>query len=297
MPSPELQTVIDLMRGMPPLAQEAAWAEQRAALENLTRMAPPVADVACTPVDADGVPAEWVAASAARADHAVLYLHGGGYCVGSINTHRQLAGDLSRAAGARVLLIDYRLGPEHAFPAAVDDATRAYRFLLGAGVRPRQSAIAGDSAGGGLTVAALLALRDADAPLPAAGVCLSPWLDLTQSGASMHGKAAVDPMVQRDRLQRMADAYLAGADPRTPLASPLFADLTGLPPLLIHVGTAETLLDDSTRFAERAGAAGVTVTLDVWDDMIHVWHAFASVLPEGREAIEHVGAFLRQRWA
>ena len=296
MPSPELQTVIDLLRGMPPLPHEAAWAEQRAALESLTSMAPPVADVRCTPVDAGGVPAEWVVAAGARDDRAVLYLHGGGYCVGSINTHRQLAGDLSRAAGARVLLIGYRLGPEHAFPAAVDDATRAYRYLLAA-VRPSQSAIAGDSAGGGLTVAALLALRDADVPLPAAGVCLSPWLDLTQSGASMQGKAALDPMVQRDRLQRMADAYLAGADPKSPLASPLFADLAGLPPLLVHVGTAETLLDDSTRFAERARAADVQVTLDVWDDMIHVWHAFASLLPEGRQAIERVGTYLRQRWA
>lgn len=296
MPSPELQTVIDLLRGMPPLPHEAAWAEQRAALESLTSMAPPVADVRCTPVDAGGVPAEWVVAAGARDDRAVLYLHGGGYCVGSINTHRQLAGDLSRAAGARVLLIGYRLGPEHAFPAAVDDATRAYRYLLAA-VRPAQSAIAGDSAGGGLTVAALLALRDADVPLPAAGVCLSPWLDLTQSGASMQGKAALDPMVQRDRLQRMADAYLAGADPKSPLASPLFADLAGLPPLLVHVGTAETLLDDSTRFAERARAADVQVTLDVWDDMIHVWHAFASLLPEGRQAIERVGTYLRQRWA
>jgi epsilon-lactone hydrolase len=297
MPSPELQTVIDLMRGMPPLPHEADWADQRAALESLTAMAPPVADVRCTPVDASGVPAEWVAAAGARDDRTVLYLHGGGYCVGSINTHRQLAGNLSRAAGARVLLIDYRLGPEHAFPAAVDDATRAYRHLLDAGMRPAHSAIAGDSAGGGLTVAALLALRDADLPMPAAGICLSPWLDLTQSGSSMQGKAAVDPMVQRDRLQRMADAYLAGADPKTPLASPLFADLARLPPLLIHVGTAETLLDDSTRFAERARAAGVPVTLDVWDDMIHVWHAFASVLPEGRQAIERIGAFLRQRWA
>jgi len=296
MPSPELQTVIDLMRGMPVLPPEAPWADHRAALENLTHFAPPVADVACTPVDAGGVPAEWVAASVARGDRAVLYLHGGGYCVGSINTHRHLAGDVSRAAGARVLLIDYRLAPEHPFPAAVDDAVRAYRFLLDAGISPRHGAIAGDSAGGGLTVAALLALRDADVPLPAAGVCLSPWLDLTQSGASMDGKAAVDPMVQRDRLQRLADAYLAGADPKTPLASPLFANLTGLPPLLIQVGTAETLLDDSTRLAERARAAGVPVTLEAWDDMIHVWQAFASLLPEGGQAIERIGAFLRQRW-
>jgi acetyl esterase/lipase len=297
MASSELQMVLDLLRGAPPVPRDAPWVDQRAALESLTTMVPPPPDLRVTKVSADGVPAEWVAAADARGDRAVLYLHGGGYCIGSLNTHRQLAGDVSRASGARVLLIDYRLAPEHAFPAAVDDATRAYRFLVASGVRPAQTAIAGDSAGGGLTVATLLALRDADGPLPAAGVCLSPWLDLTMSGASMQTKAAVDPMVQRENLQRMAAAYLGATDPKSPLASPLFADLRGLPPLLVHVGTAETLLDDSTAFAERARAAGNDVTLDVWDDMVHVWHAFAFVLPEARQAIERIGAYLRQRWA
>jgi acetyl esterase/lipase len=285
MPSPELQMVIDLLRATPPVPRDAAWVEQRAALENLTTLVPPPAAVRCTPVDADGVPGEWVAADGVREDRAVLYLHGGGYCIGSITTHRQLAADVSRAAGARVLLIDYRLAPEHPFPAALEDATRAYRYLLGAGVRPAHSAIAGDSAGGGLTAATLLALRDAGDPLPAAGVCLSPWFDLTQSGPSMQSKAAVDPMVQRASLERMATAYVDGADPRTPLASPLFAELAGLPPLLVHVGTAETLLDDSTRFAAQARAAGVDVSLDVWDDMVHVWHAFAFSFPrDGRRS-------------
>lgn len=297
MPSPELQMVIDLLRSAPPVPRGAPWAEQRAALENLAALMPPPADVRFTPVDAGGVPAEWVAAPGAGADRAVLYLHGGGYCIGSITTHRQLAADVSRAAAARVLLIDYRLGPEHRFPAAVDDATRACRYLIDSGVRPTQTAIAGDSAGGGLTAATLLALRDARAPLPAAGVCLSPWFDLTTSGASMQSKAAIDPIVQRESLQRMADAYLGAADPKTALASPLFADLTRLPPLLVHVGTAEILLDDSTRFAEGARAADVDVTLEVWDDMVHVWHAFAFLLPEARQAIERIGAFLRRRWA
>jgi len=297
MPSPELQMVIDLLRGNPPVPRTAAFAEQRAALDNLTGVMPPAADVRSTPVDAGGVAAEWIAAAGARDDRGVLYLHGGGYCIGSIKTHRQLAADVSRAAGARVLLIDYRLAPEHPFPAAVDDATRAYRYLLGCGVRPERSAVAGDSAGGGLTVATLLALRDAGAALPAAGVCLSPWFDLTLSGASMESKASVDPIVQRDPLQRMATAYLGGADAKTPLASPLFADLAGLPPLLVQVGTAETLLDDSTRLAERARAAGVAVSLDVWDDMVHVWHAFAFLLPEARQAIERIGAFLERHWA
>jgi acetyl esterase/lipase len=296
MASPELQMVIDLMRNAPPLPPDASFAKQRESLEQLVAMAPPLNDVQCVPVDAGGVPAEWVTAPGAREDHAILYLHGGGYCIGSINTHRALAADVSRAAAGRVLLVDYRLGPEHVFPAAVDDATAAYRFMIGGGIRPARAAIAGDSAGGGLTVAALLALRDAGDKLPAAGVCLSPWLDLTMSGASMDGKAALDPMVQRDRLQRLADAYLGKSDAQHPLASPLFADLQGLPPLLVHVGTAETLLDDSTRFAERARRADVDVTLDVWDDMIHVWHAFGSVLPEARQAIERIGAFLQRRW-
>jgi acetyl esterase/lipase len=203
---------------------------------------------------------------------------------------------VSRAAGARVLLIDYRLAPEHPFPAAVDDATRAYQFLLASGIQPARAAIAGDSAGGGLTVASLLALRDAGARLPAAGVCLSPWFDLTMSGGSIRSKAAVDPMVQGENLGRMAQAYLGTADAKLPLASPLFADLRGLPPLLVHVGTAEVLLDDSIRFAERARAADVDVTLDEWDDMVHVWHAFAAFLPEAREAMQRVGAFLRRRW-
>jgi acetyl esterase/lipase len=297
MPSPELQMVLDLLRGAPPVPRAAAWAEQRASLERLTSMVPLPDDVRTTTVDAGGVPAEWVAAADARSDRALLYLHGGGYCIGSINTHRQLAGDLSRVSGARVLLIDYRLGPEHPFPAAVDDATRAYDYLVQSGVRPAQSAVAGDSAGGGLTAATLLALRDRGSALPAAGVCLSPWFDLTMSGASMQSNAAVDPMVQRENLQPMADAYLGGADPKTPLASPLFADLRGLPPMLVHVGTAETLLDDSIRFVERARAADVNATLDVWDDMIHVWHAFAFLLPEARQANERIGAFLTQRWA
>jgi acetyl esterase/lipase len=285
--------VLDLLRAQP-LPRDQSFAAQRAALETLTAMAPPPADATCTPVEAGGRPAEWVAAPGASAERALLYLHGGGYCIGSLNSHRQLAADLSRAAGLRVLLLDYRLAPEHPFPAAVDDAVAAYRFLLDGGLDRRRLAIAGDSAGGGLTAATLLALRDRDLPLPGAAALLSPWLDLTQSGESMESRAAADPMVQRDPLQKMADAYLNGADARTPLASPLFADLRHLPPLLIHVGTAETLLDDSRRFADRARAAGVDATLEVWEDMVHVWHAFAFVLPEARDANARIGEFLRR---
>jgi acetyl esterase/lipase len=227
----------------------------------------------------------------------MLYLHGGGYVVGSIATHLGLAGRLSRAAAARVLLLNYRLAPEHPFPAAVEDATAAYRWLLGTGVKPGRIAIAGDSAGGGLTVATLVALRDAGEPLPAAGVCQSPWIDLEGAGESVTTKAHVDPLVHKDMLLKMASWYLAGANPRTPLAAPLYADLQGLPPLLVQVGTAEILLDDATRLADRARAAGVAVTLEPWEGMIHVWQLFASILPEGQQAIDRIGAFVRQHAA
>ncbi|MEO8604866.1 MAG: alpha/beta hydrolase [bacterium] len=294
MASAELQMVIDMMRAGP-IPRDQPIAAQRAGLDSLSEMAPVPADATYDAVEIAGRPAAWILADGARADRTLLYLHGGGYCMGSLLSHRGLATDLSRAAGVRVLLLDYRLGPEDPFPAAVDDALAAYRHLLDNGVEARHIAIAGDSAGGGLTAATLLAARQAGLPRPAAGVLLSPWLDLTLSGESMDSRAALDPMVQRVPLQRMADAYLAGADPRAPLASPLYADLTNLPPLLIHVGSAETLHDDATRFAVRARAADVDATLEVWDDMIHVWHAFGFILPEARDANARVGAFLKER--
>jgi len=294
MASQELEMVVAMMRAARP-ETELSILEMRAGLEAMVASVPLDPEVQREPTTAGGVPAEWQIAPNADRGRTILYLHGGGYCLGSMNTHRDLASRLSRAAAARVLLIDYRLAPEHPHPAAVDDATAAYRWLLAHGATPARTVVAGDSAGGGLTVATLLALRDSRTPLPAAGVCLSPWVDLAGTGASMTTKAAVDPMVQRDGLQLMAAAYLAGQDPRTPLASPLYANLSGLPPLLIQVGTAETLLDDATRLAERARTAGVTVTLEPWEDMIHVWQAFAMVLPEGQQAVERIGEFVRAR--
>jgi monoterpene epsilon-lactone hydrolase len=275
-----------MQRTPPPTLQE-----MRAGFEQMA--APPQPDVKSEPVSANGVDAEWITAPGAAADRVVLYLHGGGYILGSVKTHRDLIGRISRAAQARALALNYRLGPENPFPAAVDDALAGYRCLLDNGIKPSRITVAGDSAGGGLTVAALLAIRDAGLQVPAAGVCMSPWVDLEQTGDSMTTRAKADPVVQREGLVGMAQAYLGGKNPRTPLASPLYADLKGLPPLLIQVGDAETLLDDATRIAARARAAGVQVKLEVWPEMIHVWQLFASFLPEGQEAVEGIGKFIR----
>ncbi len=293
MPSEQLQTITDALRSRP-LFADVSFEEQRAAFEQTTVLFPVPPDVRREPVDAGGVPGEWIVAPGAEDERVIFYLHGGGYTIGSINTHREMISRLSRAAGARALAIDYRLAPEHPFPAAVEDSTAAYRWLLSAGVDPARLVIAGDSAGGGLTVATLVALRDAGDTLPAAAVCISPWVDMEGLGESMTTKVEVDPMIDPIALPREAKAYLGDADPRTPLAAPLYADLTGLPPLLIHVGTSEVLLDDSTRLAERAKAAGVDVVLEPWDEMIHVWHFFASMLPEGQQAIDRVGEFIRE---
>jgi len=293
MASKELQVIIDAFRSQPNMA-DLSIEEQRAQMEiDLTRFQFPK-DVHCEPIDAGGAPAEWITTPGVNTERVICYLHGGGYVLGSINTHRELASRLSRAAKARVLILDYRLAPEHPFPAAVDDSTAAYRWLLSVGVNPARLVIAGESAGGGLTVATLVALRDAGEPLPAAGICLSPWVDLECLGESMVTKAEIDPVVTRDLVLALAKAYLGDTDPCTPLASPLYADLTGLPPLLIQVGTAECLFDDAMRLADRARAAGVDVTLEPWDDMIHMWHMFAAILPEGQQAIDRIGEFIRE---
>ncbi len=233
--------------------------EMRPVLERLFTDFPSARQVKCEPVSAGGVKAEWITAANAAADRAILYLHGGGYIMGSINTHRELIARLSKAAQARILALDYRLAPEHPFPAPVEDATAAYRWMLAQGLKPSRIAVAGDSAGGGLTVAALVAFRDAGLPMPAAGIPISPWVDLEAIGESMKTRSSQDPIVKPEMIREIARVYLAGQNPRSPLAAPLYADLHGLPPLLIHVGDAEALLDDSKRLAERAKAAGVDV--------------------------------------
>jgi len=260
----------------------ASLDEMRSGFEQMAGSFPLDPSARYEPATAASVKAEWVSAPESDRSKAILYLHGGGYVMGSLNTNRAFASRLSKAAGARVLVIDYRLAPEYPYPAAVEDAVAAYRWMLDQGIQASRSAIGGDSAGGGLTIATLVSIRELKKPLPCAGVCISPWVDLEETGESMITKAGVDPMVQKDGLLEMARLYLNGQNPRTPLASPLYADLSGLPPLQILVGTSETLLDDSTRIAERARKAGVEVKLDCWEKMIHVWPMFAHVLDEGQ---------------
>ena len=251
------------------------------------------ADVGVEPVTANGVRAEWTTTPKDARDAALLYLHGGGYVIGSLDSHRHLAAEAGRAAGIAALALDYRLAPEHPFPAAVDDALAGYRFLLGRGISPGRVALAGDSAGGGLVVAAMLAIREAGLPQPGCGWCISPWVDMEAIGETMTSKAAADPTVQRAGLLDMAKMYLSGADPRSPLAAPIYGNLSGLAPLMIQVGACETLLDDALRLAKIGGAADVRVDLQIWPEMIHVWHLFHPELKAGRQAIEAGGAYVR----
>jgi epsilon-lactone hydrolase len=251
-------------------------------------------DVTVEKITVGGVPAEWTCTPDADATTVVLYVHGGGYVIGSLDSHRHLVAEIGRACGARALAVDYRLAPEHPFPAPVEDALAAYRFLLGSGIKPGRIAIAGDSAGGGLVVAAMLAIRGAGLPLPGCGWCISPWVDMQSTGASMVDNAARDPTVQKAGILDFAGIYLAGADPRSPLASPIHGELRGLPPLLIQVGAVETLLDDALMLARAASLADVYVDLQIWPEMIHVWHQWFTQLGAGRRAIAAGGAFVRE---
>ncbi len=295
MASQELQTLIAAKRANP-YSADKTLAELRAEAD--ARAATPLPDgTTHVQADAAGVPGEWVDAPGSAHDRVFLFLHGGGYYRGSAASLRSTSARIAATCGARVFAVDYRLAPEHPFPAAVEDADTAYRWLLDQGIAANRIAIGGISAGGGLTLALLLKLKQDGAPLPAAAAPMSAWTDLTQSGGTMVSKADVDPAISKDYLDRMAGYYLAGADPKSPLASPLYGELDGLPPLLIHVGTAETLLDDSRRFAEAASAAGIDVTYEAWDDMIHGWHGNGDVLPEANQAIAAIGAFFKQKVA
>jgi len=272
-------------------------AAERERYEAQLRSLKPAAGVSFAEVDAGGRPALWVDPPQARREGAILYLHGGLFLVGSLPGYRSLAAAIAVSAGMRVLLLDYRLAPEHSFPATIDDTRAAYLWLLAQGLTPEQVVVAGDSAGGGLAMALLLALRDEGQSLPRAAVCLSPWVDLLADDGSRLSKAKSDQVLTTANLLRAAALYLSGADPQAPLASPLYGDLTGLPPLLIQVGSDEILLDDATRLADKAEAAGVDVSLEVWPGMFHVWQMLSVFVPEGGQALAGIGRFIDQCYA
>jgi len=298
MPSQAMQDAIDVLRDRQKAGAGQApptLAEFRAAFTPGDRLYPVPDDVLVTEVTAGGVPAHWLAAPGAAADRVLLFLHGGGYELGSLRSDGELAARLGRASGMRVLFPEYRLAPEHPFPAAINDVLAAWRWLRASqGLSARSLAVAGDSAGGGLAMALLVATRDAGEVLPAAAALMSPTVDLTGSGASMTERASQDPISTPAMLAQFAADYLAGADPRTPLASPLFASLAGLPPLLIQVGTADLLLSDSERLARAAAEAGVDVTLQIGEGLPHVYPLLLGT-PEAAEATEQTGRFLRAR--
>jgi len=251
------------------------------------------APVACEKIIAGGVDGEWISPANAPKDKAILYFHGGGFRIGSVASHRDLIAQIALASGCRVLAINYRLAPEHRFPAALDDALAAYDWMLDLGLKSDNVAFAGDSAGGNLALAAMLALRERRLPLPVSGVLMSPWTDLAATGASYVTRAEADPIHQRPMILALAKNYLGGqGDPCDPLVSPLYGDLRGLPPLLIQVGDRETVLDDAVVFADKARAASVAVDLQVWDGMIHVFQMFGAELPEAHRAIADTARFL-----
>jgi monoterpene epsilon-lactone hydrolase len=293
-----MQDVIGALRSR----QKASAAQAQPTLEELRaaftpgdRLHPVPDDVRISEVTAGGVPAHWLAAPGAAADRVLLFLHGGGYEFGSLRSDGELAARLGRASGMRVLFPEYRLAPEHPFPAAIDDVLATWHWLrTSQHLNARSIAVAGDSAGGGLAVALLVATRDAGEALPAAAALMSPTVDLTSSGASMTERADQDPISTPAMLRQFAADYLAGADPKTPLASPLFASLAGLPPLLIQVGTADLLLSDSERLAAAAAQAGVDVTLQIGEGLPHVYPLLLGT-PEAAEATEQTGKFLRAR--
>jgi monoterpene epsilon-lactone hydrolase len=295
MPSVAMQALMKVLRDRPRAGAPATVDEARATFAPAGPVHPLPPDVRVSEVSAGGVRAHWLDAPGTDADRVLLFLHGGGYELGSLRSDGELAARLGRAGGMRVLFPEYRLAPEHPFPAAVDDVRAVWRWLrTDLSVSARSIAVAGDSAGGGLAMALLVASRDAGEDLPAAAVLMSPTVDLTSSGASMTERVDEDPISTPTLLRQLASDYLAGADPRTPLASPLFAPLSGLPPLLVLVGTADLLLSDSERLAAKAAAAGVDVHLEVGEGLPHVY-PLALGTPEAADATERVGTFLRAR--
>lgn len=272
------------------------WAERRQRIEEVGAAWPAADDIVLEAASIGGIAAEWSLAPGSDDRRVLLFFHGGGYCSGSILSHRRLVTEAGRAAAMRTLAVGYRLAPEHPFPAALDDAHAAWRFLVASGIAPEDIAVGGDSAGGGITLALCGRLRDEGEALPACLWLMSPWTDLTLSGETLASKDAVDPLIHRAYLAELADAYApAGVDRRDPSLSPLFAALAGLPPLLIQVGSDETLLADATRLAAAAGEADVAVTLEIWPHMIHAWPLWNARLERGRAALANAGAFIRRQ--
>ncbi len=297
MASAELQKVLDLMAQRPLGGGATDIQGMRAGMEETAFPATEAATV--TPVEANGVPGEWVTVAESDPNRRLLYVHGGGYVIGSPVTHRRLCEGIAKAGGCSVLNLDYRLAPEAPFPAAVDDAINGLKFIQENGPNGAAAAeavfVAGDSAGGGLTLATLLAARDRGVEQPNAAIGISAWTDLAITGETIQTRAEADPLItDASMINGMATAYLGSTDATDPLASPLYADYAGLPPLLLQVGDAEVLLSDTTRVTEKARAAGVDVVEEVWDEMFHVWHAFAPMLPEGQAAIDRIGEFICQ---
>jgi epsilon-lactone hydrolase len=266
--------------------------EQRQLLRDAVSAQPLPADVTVTAATLGGVPTAEIAVDGVEPRHVVLYFHGGVYVIGDAFLAADLASQVGRRAQAKVISVDYRLAPEHPYPAAVDDALAAYEALLDDGTAPSDVAFAGESAGGGLAVATLVNARDHGLPLPAAAYVMSPYVDLTLSGTTMDTKGDVDPLFTRELLQARVTDYTAGQDAALPLISPVFADLSGLPPLLIQAGTHELLLDDAVRLAQQAVAADVEVTLDITPLVPHVFQAYSAMLEEGAAALDRAGQFL-----
>ncbi len=292
MPSPEHEALVEMVLSAPP--GEGTIEESRAGYDAMLTANPLPDDARIEEINIEHMNADWVSVPESDDSRAVLYLHGGGYVIGSNVGYREMAAKTARATGARVLLINYRLAPENPFPAAVDDAVMAYRYLLAQGIPAERIVVAGDSAGGGLAIATLVALRDAGEPLPSCAVAFSPWVDLEGTGESNQPGVVDDPMVSMDALKDMAGNY-AGADLRNPLASPLHANLDGLPPLQVFVGTREILRDDAIRIVDNARSAGVEASINVGQELIHVWQLFD--LPEARESLSQVSEFVAKHIA
>jgi acetyl esterase/lipase len=266
----------------------------RRGFEKVGRFNKPLKGFTYTTTTINGIKSEWVTPNGADESKVLLYFHGGGYATGSINTHRALVSQIVKSAGIKALIIEYRLAPEHKYPAPIEDAAGVYKWLLENGYPYNHIAFGGDSAGGGVTIGTLLYLRDNNLPLPNCAIAMSPWLDLTMSGESFHTKKEIDPMLIAAGLPVWRNHYLGDIDPKSPYASPIFHSLQGLPPVYIQVGEEEVLLDDSTRFAQKAKADGVDISLDVYPKKFHVFNGFWRILPKAREANRKLGEYLKK---